>query len=297
MSTHASSTPELPSLLDGPQTPDAPAGSASPRKPLKLRLPSFAFAGRWNIRVRTWWSGRMNDPEKRPKTVLALRIGAGAGVLALGLGLYLALRPVPQPDYLKDSLDDVFNYTLLTDEFNRLPVEKRMELIGQLVKRLKSMGGEDSMMMAAFASGIAGAARKQIEENAAKLAIDMWDKYAKDYTKVSAEDKDKYLDQTFLNFVKTMETVSGEQRDKTDEERLAEVQRQSQRDRDRLKDPNKQPKGEDLGRMFRFMDQNVGGHASAEQRTRGMMMMRDMMRHFRNQDVNTGKPLPPKGGG
>lgn len=236
----------------------------------------------------------MEDPSKRPGTLKALRIGAAALVVAGGIGAYFALRPVPQPDYMSDPLDSVFNYTLLTDEFNRLPIEKRLELIGQLVARLRTMDGGDSMLMAGFAAGIAGAARKQIEENASKLAIDMWDKYAKDYTKVSEKDRADYLDKTFVEFVKTMETVGGSPSDKPDEERLADIRRQVQRDRERMKDPARQPKGEDMGRMFRFMDQNVGGHATPEQRTRGMMMMRDMMRHFRGQDLATGKALPPK---
>ncbi|MCX5691429.1 MAG: hypothetical protein NTV94_16835 [Planctomycetota bacterium] len=290
MSMHSSpASNQLPSLIDEVTAPP-PAPTRKPR----LALPKFTWVRRLGDKPKAWWRTRMDDPQKRPSMVRNLRIAAAVGVIGVGIGIYFAVRPTPQPDYLNGPLDDVFNYTLLTDEFNKLPVEKRLELIGQLVQRLKSMNGDDSVLMAGFAAGIAGAARKQIEENASRLAIDMWDKYAKDYTKVPESDKSEYLDQTFLNFVKMMETVGGEQRDKPDEERLAEVRRQVARDRERLKDPNRQPKGEDLGRMFRFMDQNVGGHASPEQRTRGMMMMRDMMRHFRNQDVGTGKALPPK---
>ena len=279
----------LPSLIDEVTAPQP----LPPRKP-RFVLPKFTLLRQWNERARAWWRDGLQDPQKRPRRVRNLRIAAAAGVVVLGVGAYLAIRAIPQPDYLNDPLDDVFNYTLLTDEFNKLPIDQRLELIGQLVKRLKAMDGEDSMLMAGFAAGIAGAARKQIEENASRLAIDMWDKYAKDYTKVPDSERGDYLDQTFLNFVKTMETVAGESRDKPDEERLAEVRRQANRDRERMKDPKRQPKGEDMGRMFRFMDQNVGGHASPEQRTRGAMMMRDMVRHFRNQDVSTGKPLPPK---
>lgn len=290
MSMHSSpASNQLPSLIDEVTAPP-PAPTRKPR----LALPKFTWVRRLGDKPKAWWRSRMNDPQKRPTMVRNLRIAAAVGVIGAGIGIYFAVRPVPQPDYLNGALDEVFNYTLLTDEFNKLPVEKRLELIGQLVQRLKSMDGEDSVLMAGFAAGIAGAARKQIEENASRLAIDMWDKYAKDYTKVPESEKSEYLDQTFLNFVKMMETVGGQPRDKPDEERLAEVRRQVARDRERLKDPNRQPKGEDLGRMFRFMDQNVGGHASPEQRTRGMMMMRDMMRHFRNQDVGTGKALPPK---
>ncbi|MEI7656902.1 MAG: hypothetical protein WCK33_02425 [Phycisphaerae bacterium] len=292
MDAQAPSSSTLPSILD-----DAGLSAGSPQgtpRPTRRGLPGLAAMRRLDASVRAWWRTRMEDPSKRPGTIRALKIAAAALALSGGVGAYFALRPVPQPDYLNGPLDDVFNYTLLTDEFNRLPIEKRLELIGQLVARLRTMDGGDSMLMAGFAAGIAGAARKQIEENASKLAIDMWDKYAKDYTKIPEQDRAGYLDKTFVEFVKTMETVGGNPSDKPDEERLADIRRQVQRDRERMKDPARQPKGEDMGRMFRFMDQNVGGHASPEQRTRGLMMMRDMMRHFRGQDLGTGKALPPK---
>jgi hypothetical protein len=60
-----------------------------------------------------------------------------------------------------------------------------------------------------------------------------------------------------------------------------------------MRDPNNQPPGEALGRVFEFMNNNVGSHATPEQRTRGLQMMRDMTRMFRGQDIATGKPLGP----
>lgn len=220
---------------------------------------------------------------RRRRLMRGLTFGGPVVLVALGVGAYLVLRPVPQPDYLKDDIGEVFNYTLLTDEFNRLPVEKRMELIGQLVSRMKSMSAGDSVLMAAFASGIAGAARKQIEENASKLMIDLWDKYAKDYANVKPEDQGAFLDNTFLEFVKTMEGVAGQPRETTDSERLTEVREQAQRERERAGE-GRTPPNQALGRMFTIMRDNVGGHASPAQRTRGQLMLRDMMRHFRGDD-------------
>lgn len=263
-----------PSLLDGI---DAPPPIA-PARPSPL------------TRLRENWSARMADPARARKTKRLLGAAAALLLIGAGTGLYFALRPVPQPDYLDDSINDVFNYTLLTDEFNNLPVEKRLELISQLIKRLQSMKGNDSVLLAGFAAGIAGSARDQIKENASRLAVDMWDKYAKDYRNVPEEDRKDYLDKTFIDFMKTMEAMTGQPRDISDEERLAEVRRQAQRDRQAMTDPNRSPDAAFLGTMFEFMNNDVGSNASPQQRQRGSQMLRDMARHFRGQDPETGKP-------
>ncbi|MBX3382725.1 MAG: hypothetical protein KF864_04350 [Phycisphaeraceae bacterium] len=292
-------SPTLPSVLEGLDIPAKGPGRAAPKATpaARPRVPSrgvrLGLPFGLDDRLNGWWRGRMEDPKKKKKTLLALRVGGGTLGAALVVWAAVAFWPVRQPDYLNDPLDDVFNYTLLTDDFNKLPVEERLKLIGQLVQRLRSMDGQDSMLMASFAMGIAGAARKQIEENASRLAVDTWDKYAKDYSNVPESERGRYLDETFVNFVKMMEAVGGEVRDVPDEQRLAEVRRQAERDRERLRDnPNRAPSGRELGRFFNFMDRNVGGHASPEQRQRGMLMMRDMVRHFRGQDPATGKPPP-----
>jgi hypothetical protein len=228
-------------------------------------------------------------PQRRERLKKALLIGGPLLVLALGLAAFFWLRPIPTPDYRKARLDKLFDYTLLTDEFNRLPVEKRLELIGQLVQRLQGMSAGDSALLGAFAAGIAGSARQQIEENLSRLAIDMWDKYARDYGSVPSTDRAAYLDRTFLDFVKTMEAMAGQTRNVSDAERLAEVRRQADRDKDALRSGKGAPPPQALARIYTFMHGNVSSHANAGQITRGQLMMRDMMRHFRGQDLETGK--------
>jgi hypothetical protein len=228
-------------------------------------------------------------PERRQRTMrIASLVGPSVLVVA-GLSAWLALRPVPKPDYTRAAINTLFNYTLLTDEFNRLPVEERMRLMGQLVERLKGMSAGDSALLGAFAAGIAGSARKQIEENVSRLAIDVWDKYAVDYQDVPAQDRDAFLDHTFIEFAKMMETTAGEVRTISDADRLAEVRRQADRDREALKSGKGVPPARAMSRVFTFMHDNVGSHASAAQKARGQAMMVDMMRHFRGQDIETGK--------
>jgi hypothetical protein len=241
-------------------------------------------------RLRESWRAQMADPKRAKKLKRAGMISGGVLALGLGIGLFLWLRPVPQPDYLNDPLDDVLNFTLLTDEFNNLPVGERLKLIGDLRKRLGSMSSGDSAMMAAFAAGIMGAAREQLEENASKLALDMMDQYAVKYARVPDEDKTKFLEDSYIDLVETLEAVGGVTRPKTREERLADAQRDAQRQEDRIRSRDRETTGEFAGRGFGFLAETVGQQSSVHQRGRLTGYMRDLGRHMRGEDVNTGKP-------
>jgi hypothetical protein len=240
--------------------------------------------------VGGWWTRQTSTPARKRR----LGICGGVLVLLLGGGAWMIWGPHFQPDYDTAAMDDIFDYTLLRDEFNNLPVEKRLELLGKLVQRMRGMDANDSVLLAAFAAGIGGQARKQLEENASRLAIDLWDKHAKDYEKMPLEKREKFLDDAAVDFIKTMETIAGEPRDISDEQRLKELKDQAKRDTDwAKKNPDRMPDGKAMGRMAAVMNNNVGSHATPVQRARGAQMMRDMMRHFRGQDISTGKPKDP----
>lgn len=270
-------TQPLPSLLDS--IPVSPL--RAPRTPLR-------------VRVRRWgahrWGTLTADPVRKARLILAARIVGAVVLVGAGVGAFFAFRPVPQPDYLSDDLDSILGYTLLTDEFNRLPVGERLKLIGQLIQRFKNLDSGDSVLLAGFASGIAGSAREQLMENASRLAVDSWDQYAKDYGKVDAAKEEEFLDDAFVEFTKMMEGVGGRVRDVSDAERLAEGRRQAQRDIENMRDPKRAPSNEQLGRVFRMMNEDVGKHATPQQRFRGAQMMRDMTRRLRGQDIHTGRP-------
>lgn len=248
----------------------------------------------WRLpdRAREWWSAATATRERRRN----VKIAAGVLLVGLGVGAYFAFRPIPQPDYRKGRMDRVMRYTLLTDEFNNLPVQERMKLIGELIQRFREMDSQDSVLLASFAAGIAGAAREQLEQNASRLAIDMWDQYAKDYDTVKEDEREEYLEKTFVEFQKTLELMGGQPRDISDSERINEVRNQAKRDREAMRDPKNQPPPEAIGRMVSVMNRAVAPHADPAQRIRGAQMMRDMVRHFRGQDVSTGHPKPPGGG-
>lgn len=234
--------------------------------------------------IDSWRYRLAGSAQRKALFVKRAKIAGPILVVVLGIGAWLVLRPMPQPDYGRDSLKKVFNYTLLTDEFNKLPIDERMKLIGQLVNRLKSMSAGDSALMAAFAVGIAGAARDQIELNASRLAIDLWDKNAQEYKNVRPEDRGAFLDKAAIDFIRMMEAMGGEPSTKSDTELLNDMHKQAKRDEENLKDPSRRPPANAMGRLFTFMRGNVGSHATPNQRSSGQLMMRDMVRRMRGQD-------------
>ena len=244
--------------------------------------------GQWGKR----WDDMNGDPVRRGKFRRNAAI-AGVVLLLAGGGAYWQWGMVHQPDFAVDDLEDIFDYTLLTDDFNKLPLDKRLELLSELVKRLKSGTTEDSVMMAAFASGIAGAARDQLMKNSSQLGIDMWDKYAKDYDAVPPENKEAYIEDSLVNMMKMMEAVGGVQREISDKDRISEMKRQAQRDVKRA-ESGRGPSGAMAGRMFDFLTNNVAKNAAASQRSRGTQMMRDTTRYLRGESLN--KPKVPAEG-
>ncbi len=226
------------------------------------------------LRDRLWSTG-----PKRKRTSIV----AAALALALGGGAFWLWGPMSRPDYQKDNIRRVMSYTLLTDRFNQLPVEERLKLIGQLVQRFKGMSSSESALLASFAAGIAGKARQQVEENASRLMIDVWDKYASEYAKVGQGDRGAFLDKTIVDMQKMMEGLGGTPRDISDEQRLSEMKQQAQNDQKRMGQQGGMPT-QAMGRMMEVMRSNIGSHASPAQRARGLAMMGDMVKHLRGQD-------------
>lgn len=266
----AQPAPPLGSLLDDPSL-DAIGSGARPSTGPKPKRPF------WPAPVRRVW----NKPRARWSILAGL-------VLSLTIAAFVFLRPKPQPDFADAPMDDVLDYALLTEDFNHLPIDKRLALIKELVDRVKSMSADDSAMMAMFAASIEGKMREQLERNVTLLAADMWDKYAWDYTHAPPEKRAEQLDQTFLDMTKMLESVAGVQNNKTDEERLADARAQAKRDQDMFA-TGKGPTGTQMARMAAGMRQTMLKNGSPQQQARGQQLMRDMTRHLRGQDVTTGK--------
>ncbi|MEL6499406.1 MAG: hypothetical protein AAFZ67_00450 [Planctomycetota bacterium] len=229
-------------------------------------------------------------PPRDPKQVKRIKgaLGALAG-LALGGAMVwgvLTLMPVPKPDYETGELDKVLGYTLLTTEFDQLPLEERIDLIGQVVKRIESMDAEEGTLMASFAAGIAGEARQRLEANAAGVMIDMWDQFAPGYQGLTeTEDREAYLKQATADMIRLFERMDGDPTDKTDEELLADARAQAERDMDTFTDPMRGPSTAGVARLASFLSREVGNRASPQQRARIGKISRDMTRYLRGESI------------
>ncbi len=273
------------SLLEGIEVPPPPTSSGGGSRGTKAARADRPFLPpilRDN-RVNRWVKRHM-----RISIALLALI-----VLGAGLWTWDRFRFHEPPDYATADMEDLLDYTFITDDFNKLPIERRLELIRELVRRFSNMESSESVAMAQFAAMIEGDLRRQMMKNASLLAIDMWDGYAAKYTTVPPEDRGKFLDDTVVNFLKTMESFNPNgPRDISDEQRLAEARKQAQRDKGAIR--SGQMSSGELGQMADFMRNGMGQFAAPQTQTRAAQLMRDMTRHLRGQDGSG--PAPTTGG-
>ena len=277
-----------PLTYDSSELPDQP-GSAKAKKSRtkKERAPKRSAKDR----LAAFVAARTDTPERAKRFKRHSIITGSVALVAVALGLYLSLRPYPMPDYDDDPLDDIFSFTLFQNEFNNLPVEERVRLIGSLVKRVESMGGSDGTLLAAFAAGIAGSAREQLEENASQLMLDFMDHFAKDYPNVNDPvAQEDYVKQAIIDMTRLAEEFDGRPTDKSDEKLLKEAFAQAERDQRAFRDPSKGPSLAGVSQFTGIMEKRIGARGTPHQRARITRLMRDMTRYLRNEDLTTGKP-------
>jgi hypothetical protein len=264
------------SLLEGL----GPTPVATPRVPIRDRLNRA-----WDRRAASWRAWMQPTPARAARV---RRAGLAAVVLAVvgtGVGAYFVLRPTPVPDYIHDPFDDVLDFTLLTDGFNDLPIEERLRLLKDLVSRFNSMDGSESELVAAFAAGISGKARKQLEKNASKLVLDVLDREALAYEKVPPEERGEAAEQAFVALFKTMDALDGRETTKSDDEIIAQGKDEAQRGKDWIRKQDRDKLGREAGRMILTVNDTIAKQSSAQQRGRMGLMMRDMTRQLRGEPV------------
>ncbi len=227
---------------------------------------------------------------KRSRTDLA----RGGVIAALGLAAGVAIaasRPAPvvydanRPDPFGGSLSSV----VFEDEFNRLPVEERLDIIRELLDRMRSMDSGSSAMLAAFAAGIKNEARQQLEKNARTLMIDFMDMHAQRYAGADAKDREKMLDESLRDMVTLQRELFGMEADEDGvDEGVERARRDAAREQERAAANRERLSGGEAAGFMRWA-QNESEDSSPNQRARVTLFMRDMTRHLRGQDLDTGK--------
>lgn len=215
---------------------------------------------------------------------------ASAGALTGGAFAWAAFRPIHAPDAQRAPLPDILGFALLDADFSRLPVQERMKLVLGLAARLRSMGAGDSAIVAAFAAGIAGKAREQLEANVRTLGMDMMADYAQQYAAAPEAEKEKTLEKSLLEMTKLMEQLTGQERDISNEERLKEMREQAQRDAERGRETDRPLTPERVSGLFRMVQEDIAKHSAPNNRAATQRFIRDMTRTLRGRDPATNQP-------
>lgn len=261
---------KMPSLTDGLDTTPAPERRA--RKPAGESLAALL--------------------DRFGKTV---GIGVASVGVVVGVALaYDAYKPIRPPDPWRAPLDDVLGFALLDADFNRLPLERRLELAKEIVARLRSMSAQDSALMAAFAAGISGVARQRLEDNMSRLMVDLFDSFARKYAAAGDTDKERVIEESLLAMLELQRDldpigVTGERdaRERLDELRERTTARERAAASDSRPTSIEPTRAEDI---LRRVEEGVTDRTSPAERARTVRFMRDTVRYLRGRDVATGKP-------
>jgi hypothetical protein len=216
-------------------------------------------------------------------------------IIALSMTALWWTSRVTKPDPIEDPLDRVLGFALLEANFNKLPVDERIDMIAALVKRLSAMDGQNAGMLGGFAAGINGReAREQLAENMTKLLADILEEVSRDYANPRPEEREKLAEKSFVDMVRKFSRFDGNPDTRTDEEILADGKRQAQRDRSRA-NPWQNQTGM-ASRMFSMSREEIGERQSPQAQQRFWMMMGDVTKMLSGEEVaptrNTPNPDP-----
>jgi hypothetical protein len=243
--------------------------------PRKHREGALETLGRYRDRASAWLA---RHPSVRRGAVSAAIVLVCAGSAVA----WATTRPRAVPDVFDAELDDVLDYTLVSEDFNKLPIDERLRLLRELMKKIRGMDSGDSAMMAAFAEGITGKARAQLQRNAEKLAIDVWDKFATGYANFDGPDRERYLDQAAVEMARLMRELGGQPVDDVDDNDLLEqMKRQAKQDEQRMPGAGGAIDRDRVAPFLNFVDQVGQRGTSPAQRDRMAEFGRDMTRHLR----------------
>ena len=189
------------------------------------------------------------------------------------------VRWKPPPSIFDSPVDDAFGYLAL-DDFNKLPLEERMRFLMDLAMRFRDMDSSDSATIAAFFAGLTGPVRQQLTQNVRNLARDILAQGAAGY--FGSGDKGKYIDDWVLEWTKMGEKLAtGEERKKSDRDRLDGIRKQAQRNDKRFGEATTPSLTEDNALDFvSFWQKEVEGTASPKQQGQIAKFLEDVRKRY-----------------
>ena len=213
-------------------------------------------------------------------------IGASGLLVALLAGLLVwwafFVRWQPPPSIFDSPVQDVLGY-LAMDDFSQLPMEERVRFLIEFSDRFRGMEQSDSATMAAFIAGATGPVRETAVQNIRVLAKDIMVDGAAEYVNLPFADRAAFLDEWVLKWTALGErAVTGEDPSGTDEERLADMRADAERDTTREIDESRIPDLTTVGAV-RFMDfwsSEVETSTSPREQGQIVVFMRDLRKHF-----------------
>ena len=220
--------------------------------------------------------------ERRKEFLSGLGVVLLCAAVAFFMWWWYVVRWQAPPSIFGSPVQNVLGY-LAMDDFSQLPLEERVRFLMEFSDRFRDMEQSESATMAAFLAGISGPVRETATNNVRVLAKDILMDGASDYVNLPFSERSEFLDDWVVRWTKVGERMAlGEQREKTDEERVSEMKSQAERDSTRELDESRIP---DLTAVsaVRFMDfwaQDVESTASPREQGQIVVFMTDLRKHL-----------------
>lgn len=223
-----------------------------------------------------------------PRAIWTLSLSGGILVTGGVVWAILSMLPVPEPDVMHDDLQSVASFAM-TDDFNRLTPRERISFLQKFFNRFRDFDENDAAELSEFLADINYKLRQQIEENVRRLAVDFLAESAMDYTKVPMDEREEFLRNLLLELDKLGDGFSGRERDISDEDRMAGMNRQGKREQDRANEEigsSVDPRGVNM--IFNLYESEVSGKVPAVQRGAIAKLMLDLTKVRRGQSIQPG---------
>ena len=163
------------------------------------------------------------------------RVRAAIAVFALVIVAALAWELVPHihrkpPNIFDTPVDGVLSY-LGTEDFNKLPLQERLDFIQQIVKRFRSMNQSDSALASAFFAGLTGPANEKLVDNARILGKDIFVQGASEYLALTDDkSRNEYIDKWLVKWVRFADEATGRHSEQSDQQVLDRMSDQARSD-------------------------------------------------------------------